>query len=139
MALQLEPVHSTEFLKIEADHVARLVRTEWLRGASTEELIEGTQLLKNILAGNKYEKVLGNAQLLTSLSAESKEWLSTHFYAALSDTNLQQLARVMPENLFNKLALESVITRAESIGRISYSIKNFAKEVDALAWLNIKG
>ena len=45
------------------------------------------------------------------------------------------MARVMPDNLFKKLALASVVARADATGDISYAIRDFASEAEAVNWL----
>ena len=81
------------------------------------------------------ERALGNAQAFTTLSTEAKEWMSTTFYQLLSQTNLKKLARVLPSDLFYKLALESVVTRAELLGNTKFEVKNFTNDQEALTWL----
>ncbi|WP_228466578.1 hypothetical protein [Adhaeribacter swui] len=81
------------------------------------------------------ERALANAQAFTTLSPEAKQWMATTFYQLLSQTHLKKLARVLPSSLFHRLALESVVTRAEALDVTKFDVQNFAQEPEALSWL----
>lgn len=99
-------------------------------------MITGGTKLYEALRDTGITKAVANAQNLGLLDAPTKEWMSTLFYALLSETSLEKLARVLPSNLFSKITLEAVATRAEAQNTTSFSYKNFTKEQQALEWLN---
>lgn len=115
---------------------ANLLKSVWLRPASEEEIRTGGMKLYEVLRDTKVECVMANATLLGVLTAASKEWLATKFYEMLSQTNLKKLARVLPEMVYHRIALESVVTRAEAMGTISFLVKNFSSKEDAMRWLH---
>ncbi|GGK85355.1 hypothetical protein ACD591_20075 [Rufibacter glacialis] len=59
------------------------------------------------------------------------------FYGLLSQTRLKKLARVLPDNLFHQLGLESVVTRAQTTGTVKFEVRNFSQETEAAQWLQI--
>ena len=73
-----------------------------------------------------------------AINAASKEWMSNVFFDLLSRTHLKKLARVLPDTLFHRIALESVVTRAEALGMTSYMVKNFLTQEEALSWLRMQ-
>ena len=131
-----ETILVSDFYKIDSDPENNLIRAEWLRGVSKEEMVAGASKLCEVLNETGITKVVAIAQRLVLLDSVTKEWMSTTFYTLLSQTPLQKLARVLPSNLFSKLALESVATRAEALGTNKFEYKNFANLEDALDWLN---
>lgn len=133
--MPLETKYESGFYKIEVDFETGLLLARWLRPVSGNEMETGGTKLYEVLRDTKIEKAVANAQLLGSLSAEAKEWMSTRFYELLSMTQLNMLARVLPENLFHRVALESVVTRAEALGVTKFRVKNFATQEEALQWL----
>ncbi len=95
--------------------------------------------LNECISNSNITKVLSNAQQLGSISSKAKDWLSSSFYDELSKLGVVKFARVLPSNLFSKLALESVITRAEALGCIGFEVKNFGEEKAAVEWLLTNG
>lgn len=133
--MPLETMYDSGFYKIEVDVEAGLLMARWLRPVSGNELETGGIKLYEVLRDTGIEKAVANAESLGALSTEAKEWMSSRFYELLSKTKLKMLARVLPENLFHRVALESVVTRAEALGVTKFKVKNFATQEEALHWL----
>jgi hypothetical protein len=133
--LQLKTIYSSDNFKIEADDSLAYVRTEWLRPLNDDEFVEETMRAYDVISEKGAEKVLVNAQQVSVLGPETKDWLSNTYYSLFSHTSLKRMARVMPDNLFKKLALVSVVARADAAGEITYEIEDFASEEEAVRWL----
>ncbi len=128
-------MYKSDFYQLEADFERGLLKALWLRPVNENELKIGGMKLYEVLRDTKLERVVANAQSMTALTTETKEWMSASFYKLLSQTELKKLARVLPVNLFHQLALESVITRAEALGNIQFQTRNFSDQESALSWL----
>ncbi|WP_242926184.1 hypothetical protein [Pontibacter vulgaris] len=133
--LPLITVYESDGLKIEVADSLCLVRTEWLRTLPDEQFQAEAMQAYHVIAERKAEKVLVNSQQTSILGPETKDWLSNTYYSLFSTTALRKMARVMPDNLFKKLALASVVARADAAGDISYTIRDFASEDEAISWL----
>ncbi|MDX5419006.1 MAG: hypothetical protein LPK09_07305 [Hymenobacteraceae bacterium] len=131
----IQTTYSSEFYNIEIDRENNLIMTVWQRPVNKDELIAGGTKLYEALRDTGITRVVANAERLTTPDAPSKEWLSTTFYELLSQTSLQKLARVLPESLFAKLALEAVATRAEAQNITKFFFKNFSSQKEALIWI----
>lgn len=127
--------YESDFYHIQVDSERGLLMARWLRPVSAEEVIEGGTKLYEVLRDTQVAYAVANAQTFTALSTEAKQWMSTTFYQLLSQTKLKKLARVLPSYVFYRLALESVVTRAEALGVTKFEVKNFTSEQEALAWL----
>jgi hydroxyethylthiazole kinase-like sugar kinase family protein len=132
----LQLLYKSDFYELEADEREGLIRAKWIRPVTCNEMITGGTKLYDVLQDTKFKKVLANGQALMKLDAETKDWMSNTFYQLLSQTELQKIARVLPNNVFYHVALESVATRAEASGVVKFQFKNFKSEKDALFWLN---
>ncbi|WP_162427303.1 hypothetical protein [Pontibacter pudoricolor] len=128
-------VYESDFYKIEVNPEGNLLYSEWLRHVTEEELITGGTKLYEVLRDTKIERALANGQALGSLTPNAKEWMSVAFYELLSQTNLKRLARIMPASVFHQLALESVITRAEALGKTRFQVKSFSNKDEGMKWL----
>jgi Anaphase-promoting complex, cyclosome, subunit 4 len=132
---QLETSFQNDISKIAIDRAHNLISNTWLRQVTHEEMVLTAKKLNQLLQEHKADKLLLSALQMGSLSPETKEWLSTSYYKSLSDLGLKKLARVLPQNLFNKLSFEAVVTRAEALGAINFEVRNFTSDEAALRWL----
>ena len=133
--LPLITVYTSDGMKIEVADGLSFVRTEWLRPLSDEQFQDEAMQAYHVISARKAEKVLVNSQQVSILGPETKDWLSNTYYSLFSTTALKKMARVMPDNLFKKLALASVVARADAAGDISYALQDFASEDEAISWL----
>ncbi|MEJ8758364.1 hypothetical protein WG947_15225 [Pontibacter sp. H259] len=134
-SLPLITIYKSDGLMIEAADSLELVRTEWLRPLPDDLFMEEAMQAYKLISSRKTSKLLINSKQVSVLGPETKDWLSNTYYSLFSQTELIKMARVMPDNLFKKLALASVVARADAAGDISYQIQDFASEDDAVRWL----
>ena len=128
-------LYSSDFYLIETDAEKKLLKSKWLRSVNCVEMKTGGTMLYEALRDTGAELVVANAQLLRNLDSETKEWMSFEFYELLSLTKLKRIARVLPANVFSRIALESVATRAEASGAAKFHFRNFAEQQEAEKWL----
>jgi hypothetical protein len=128
-------VYESDFYKIEVNPEGKVLYSEWLRHVTEEELITGATKLYEVLRDTRIERALANGQMIGAITPKAKEWMSVKFYELLSQTNLKKLARILPVNVFHQLALESVITRAEGLGKTRFQVKNFSDKEEGMKWL----
>jgi len=129
-------LYASDFYKIEIDTFQNVVKTKWLRPVKLEEMKTGSTRLFESLQQTNAERLVANAELLSSLDSETKEWMATSLYELISRTNVKKIARVLPQNVFTKLALESVATRAEASGKANFVIGNFSAQQEAEKWVS---
>lgn len=128
-------LYASDFYFIEIDVENKILRSKWLRSVNCEEMKTGGTKLYEALRDTGAELVVANAQLLRTLDSATKEWMSFEFYELLSLTKLKRMARVLPVNVFSRIALESVATRAEASGVTKFNFRNFAEQQEAEQWL----
>ncbi|GAA4441265.1 hypothetical protein GCM10023188_39590 [Pontibacter saemangeumensis] len=133
--MAFKTAYESAFYRIEVDLDANMLRSAWLKAADEMEVQIGGTKLYEVLRDTGVERALANATSLGALTAASKEWLSTNFFELLSQTHLKKLARVLPSTLFHRIALESVVTRAEALGVTRFMVKNFSTQEEAVNWL----
>jgi hypothetical protein len=133
--LQLRTIFLSDDFKIEADDALALVRTEWLRPVEDEQFVVESMRSHETVVSRRAEKLLMNAEGVSVISPETKDWLANIYYDLFSHTSLKKMARVMPDNLFRKLAMESVVARAEATDELTYGIRDFSSEEEAVRWL----
>jgi hypothetical protein len=132
---QLETLLQNDMTRITIDRSKGLITNTWLRPVEHQEILDTAERLYQFLKETKTDKLLLNALILGKLLPHTKEWLSTTFYKSLSEVGITKLARVLPENLFNRLSFESVLTRADALGIVNFEARNFTNNEAALRWL----
>ena len=137
-AMAFKTVYESAFYRIEVDVDANMLRSMWLRPADGAEIMVGGTKLYEVLRDTGVERAVANAERMGALNAASKEWMSNVFFELLSRTRLKKLARVLPNTLFHRIALESVVTRAEALGMTPFMVKNFLTQEEALSWLRMQ-
>lgn len=133
--MAFKKVYESAFYRIEVDLDDNMLRSVWLRMADEAEVKTGGTKLYEVLRDTGVERAMANGANLGALTAASKEWMSNVFFELLSRTQLKKLARVLPTTLFHRLALESVVTRAEALGNTNFLVKNFSTQEEAIMWL----
>lgn len=131
----LETIYQNDVSRIAIDRSHGLLSNTWLRPVEHIEMQQTADRLSTLMREANADKLLLNAQAIGKLLPHTKEWLSTVYYKSLSDIGVKKLARVLPENVFNRLSFESVMTRAEALGGVAFDVKNFTNDADALRWL----
>lgn len=133
--LQLRTVFLSDDFKIEADDALALVRTEWLHPVEDEQFVVESMRSHETVVSRRAEKMLMNAEDVSVISPKTKDWLANIYYDLFSHTSLKKMARVMPDDLFKKLAMVSVVTRADAAEELTYEIRDFSSEEEAVSWL----
>jgi hypothetical protein len=131
----LETIYQNDISRIAIDRESGLLTNTWLRPVEHDEMLRTAEKINQLLQEHSIDKLLLNALVIGKLLPHTKDWLSTTYYQSLSDLGLQKLARVLPENVFNRLSFEAVITRAEALGTVNFEFRNFTNDEAALRWL----
>jgi hypothetical protein len=131
----LETIYQNDISRIAIDRESGLLTNTWLRPVELDEMLRTAEKINQFLQEHSVDKLLLNALVIGKLLPHTKEWLSTTYYQSLSNLGLQKLARVLPENVFNRLSFEAVITRAEALGTVNFEFRNFTNDEAALRWL----
>jgi hypothetical protein len=131
----LETIYQNDISRIAIDRQNGFLTNTWLRPVEHNEMLQTAEKISQLLQERNINKLLLNALVIGKLLPHTKEWLSRTYYQSLSDLGLQKLARVLPENVFNRLSFEAVITRAEALGTVNFEFRNFTNDEAALRWL----
>ena len=131
----LETLYQNNVSQISIDRRNRVIMNAWLRSVEHDEMVMTADRLNQFLKETKADKLLLSALSIGKLLPHTKEWLSTTYYKSLSEQGIKKLARVLPENVFNRLTFEAVMTRAEALGAINFEVRNFTSNEAALQWL----
>lgn len=131
----LQTIYLSDYLKIEADDAQAYLRAEWLGDVDNEQFVLEAMKAHAIVTARKPERTLVNAQQAPSVSSKTKDWLANIYYDLYSHTPVKKMARVLPENIFRRLTLASVLSRVNATTELTYEIRDFSSEEEAVRWL----
>ncbi len=131
----LQTIYLSDYLKIEADDAQAYLRAEWLGDVDNEQFVLEAMKAHAIVTARKPERTLVNAQQAPNIGSKTKDWLANIYYELYSHTPVKKMARVLPENIFRRLALTSVLSRVNATNELTYEIRDFSSEEEAVRWL----
>ena len=89
--LQLTTVYRSDNFKIEADDSLAYIRTEWLRPLDDEQFVVEAMRAHDVISEKQAERVLVNAEQVSILGPETKDWLSNTYYSLFSLTSVNRV------------------------------------------------
>lgn len=76
---------------------------------------------------------IGDNRKLRAIRAADQEWFAEYVFPRLATSSIRRNATIVSEDVFNKMAVEQLIKRADNIGDMV--IMEFNSEEDAIAWV----
>lgn len=76
---------------------------------------------------------LGDNRKLRAIRKADQDWFAESVFPRLAASSLRRNASVVSEDLFNRMAVEQLVKRAENLGDMI--IKEFDNEEEAMAWV----
>ncbi|WP_242926193.1 STAS/SEC14 domain-containing protein [Pontibacter vulgaris] len=106
----------------------------WNGFLSSEEFKEAVSACLQLMEEYKALRWLGDNRKLRAIRQSDQEWFVEYAFPRLAAGTLRRNATVVSEDVFNKMAVEQLIKRADNLGDMV--IKEFDSVEDAIAWLN---
>ena len=76
---------------------------------------------------------IGDNRKLRAIRAADQEWFATEVFPRLAASSIRRNATIVSEDVFNKMAVEQLIKRANNIGDMV--IMEFDNEEEAISWV----
>lgn len=124
------------------NHVVTIVYDEelslgiatWNGFLSSSEFREAVEICLNLMDEHKLLRWLGDNRKLRAIRQADQDWFVEHVLPRLVASTLRRNASVVSEDLFNKMAVEQIIKRANNLGDMV--LRDFDDKEAAMAWLN---
>lgn len=111
----------------------RLGIAVWNGFLSSLEFREATEACANLIEEHQLLLWLGDNRKLRAIRQADQDWFVAHIMPRLIASTLRRNASVLSEDLFNRMAVEQIVKRAENLGDMA--INEFDDIEAALAWL----
>lgn len=126
-------VYQLSCITVFYDTDLRLLRWQWIGSFNDIAFREALQQLLELARNLHPYRCLVDTSSLPAVSLATQQWLSDEWLPHYQKLHIQMLAVLLPSNLHNQLALESMVADARPAVRCD--MQYFTDELAALDWL----
>ncbi|AKQ45207.1 hypothetical protein TH63_05485 [Rufibacter radiotolerans] len=121
-------------ITIKYDEENQLVRTQWHGFAGSEEYREILTMYLQLVREKPVTRWIGDNTKAKAIRPADQEW-TTKVWAPMfsQEGNVKKLAVIVSKDIFNKMAVENMVMKAEGV--IGFDTHYFNDEEEALAWV----
>ncbi|NEM96453.1 STAS/SEC14 domain-containing protein [Pontibacter burrus] len=116
------------------DFKLQLGKAVWNGFLSGREFRDNVQQCLNLVEEHKPLRWLGDNRKLRAIRQADQEWFVAYVVPRLAASSVRRNAAVVSEDLFNKMAVEQIIKRADNLGDMA--VKEFSDVDEAMFWLS---
>lgn len=127
-----------DYLFISLNKEELLLHTKWLRSVTSEEYRAGIHAMKEVILENKVELWIIDSRLLGNILFADQQWIKREIAPLIKFSNLQKIARVLTEDVFNYISFENMMQRAREEYDIVIELEQFSSLEAALDWLRME-
>lgn len=124
----------SDVVTITYDLEHRMGTAVWNGFLSSSEFREAAEVCTNLVDEHKLLRWLGDNRKLRAIRKADQDWFVEHIVPRLTVGTLRRNASVMSEDLFNRMAVEQIIKRADPLGDMAF--REFDSVEAAVAWLH---
>ncbi|GAB2534514.1 STAS/SEC14 domain-containing protein [Rufibacter soli] len=120
-------------ITIKYDEELQLVRTQWHGYAGSEEYREILTMYLQLVREKPVTRWIGDNTKAKAIRPVDQEWTTKEWAPKFSqEGNVKKLAVIVSKDIFNKMAVENMIMKAEGV--IGFDTQYFSNEEQAYAW-----
>jgi hypothetical protein len=105
----------------------------WNGFLSSSDFREAVQVCLNLMEEHRLLRWLGDNRKLRAIRQADQDWFVEYVLPRLATSTLRRNAAVVSKDLFNKMAVEQIMKRADYLGDMV--LKDFENPEEAMAWL----
>lgn len=129
----LKLYYETEAIKVSYDEELQLGVGEWKGFVRSKELRKTALNSLAFVNEHNITRWLADRRNMKAIRQQDQEWTVEVFIPLLLQSSLRRMATVVSKDIFNKMAMESILERSGGFGDIA--LKEFDNVEDALEWL----
>ncbi|MFD2999405.1 hypothetical protein ACFS7Z_03450 [Pontibacter toksunensis] len=126
-----------DYLFISLKEEEKLLHMKWLRNVVSEEYRAGIKVVKEIILHHKVELWLIDSRLIDSILFADQQWIKREIAPLIKLSNLQRIARVLTDDIFNYISFENMIEEVKEEHDISLDLAQFSSLEAAFDWLRM--
>jgi hypothetical protein len=125
-------VYERPYIRIYVYELHRLIVTEWIGFAFSDELRSALDEALRLARQNGVTRWVANYQQRRVITPDDQDWVSGVWMPQLSSLGLERLAIVVSENVFSRMSVDTILTRAA--GHITWDTRYFDTPKAAEVW-----
>jgi|SRR5688572_8671713 len=122
------------FLRIQVDETSESIIMTWNGPFTSSEYREATKTCLETVARHNLKNWLADARLIDEIKAADHDWTNENILVPISDLGVKKVAIIMPESVYNHLAISSIMVKGKS--RFKFESRYFVHKKDALDWFS---
>ena len=131
-----EVYYKDDYLTLFYSRQTRTARAVWNGFLSGETLRYAVAQCIRLLDGEKPINWLADNRKMKAIRQKDQEWMQANMIPKIVASSLRRMATLVSEDIFNRMAVESLIVRAND--QIKFDHQYFKDEKAATQWLGEK-
>ncbi len=124
---------SNAVVTISYDPEQRLGMAVWNGFLSSAEFREAVGICLDLMDEHRLLRWLGDNRKLRAIRQADQDWFVSYVIPRLIAGTVRRNASVLSEDMFNRMAVEQILKRADNLGDMA--LRDFETKEDAMDWL----
>lgn len=124
---------SNAVVTISYDPEQRLGMAVWNGFLSSDEFRAAVEICLDLMDEHKLLRWLGDNRKLRAIRQADQDWFVSYVLPRLVASTVRRNASIVSEDMFNRMAVEQIIQRAENLGDMV--LRDFENIETAMSWL----
>jgi len=122
-----------DYLTIRYEASLKLIHLEWnVKVITDDQYKKGCEAALKLIVEKKCTRWLGDLTHMGIIPIATQHWTNQDWFPRLFQSSLQHMALIVSKDIFNKVAVNSIIDKANGI---TFSTQYFPTQAEARAWL----
>ena len=127
-------IHEYPFLKIEVDEKNATIIMTWNGKFTSEQYREATRKCLETVKQYNLKNWLADTSGIDEIKPQDQDWTNENILFPISNLGVKKVALIIPENVYNHLAISSMMVRGKS--KFRFQSQYFVHKKEALQWFN---
>jgi glucan-binding YG repeat protein len=123
------------FLKIEIDEKTATIIMTWNGSFSSQDYRRGTLACVEAVKSFQLKNWLADTSRIGEIKPEDQTWTNENVLFPISDLGVRKVAIVIPEDVYNHLAISSIMVQGK--GRFKFTSQYFVHRSEAFNWIRL--
>lgn len=129
----LKLYYETDAMRVTYDKEQQLAVGTWKGFVTSKELRKTALDSLDFVNEHQVTRWLSDRRNMKAIRQKDQQWTIDEFVPRLLQSPLRRLANVVSKDIFNQMAMESIVQRSGNLGEIT--LKEFENIEDAMEWL----
>ncbi|MBK0402379.1 hypothetical protein I5M27_05245 [Adhaeribacter sp. BT258] len=125
-------LHEYPFLKIEVDEKTATLIMSWNGKFTSMQYREATLNCVEAVKQFNLKNWLADTSKIGEIKTQDQDWTNENILIPISDLGVKKVALIIPEDVYNHLAISSIMVKGKS--RFRFESQYFVQKREAVEW-----